>query len=123
MTHRLRWLIPSVVRYLVYLYFQLYSHNDVINEKYKGEDDDAEEEEEIPSLSVTGGFLMLFLITGVVAFMSEFLTGSIEEVKALRLSSGLPPAPRVINVTAWLRMGRPSVPPDFASASFRPRHL
>lgn len=67
--------------YLVYLYFQLASHSDIINEKYKDDDaDEEDEDEEVPSLSVSGGFGLLFLITVVVAFMSEFLTGSIEKV-------------------------------------------
>uniref|UniRef100_A0A061RX77 Vacuolar cation/proton exchanger n=1 Tax=Tetraselmis sp. GSL018 TaxID=582737 RepID=A0A061RX77_9CHLO len=69
--------------YIIYLYFQLYSHSEIINEKWKdaaAEEGDEEEEEEVPSLSVSGGFLLLGVITVVVAFMSEFLTGSIEEV-------------------------------------------
>mmetsp|Transcript_29970 Transcript_29970/g.76865 ORF Transcript_29970/g.76865 Transcript_29970/m.76865 type:complete len:495 (-) Transcript_29970:211-1695(-) len=70
--------------YLVYLYFQLFSHSAIINEKVKVDSDGAfeeeDEEEEVPSLSVSGGFGLLLLITVVVAFMSEFLTGSIEKV-------------------------------------------
>eukprot|EP00873_Tetraselmis_striata_P045805 jgi/Tetstr1/466069/TSEL_010656.t1 len=69
--------------YLVYLYFQLFSHSAIINEKVKVDSDGAfeeeDEEEEVPSLSVSGGFGLLLLITVVVAFMSEFLTGSIEK--------------------------------------------
>ncbi len=67
----------------MFLYFQLKTHNDVINEKYKEEGAEDDEEEEVPSLSVFGGFFMLGMITLVVAFMSEFLTGSIEEVRKL----------------------------------------
>mmetsp|Transcript_34477 Transcript_34477/g.97687 ORF Transcript_34477/g.97687 Transcript_34477/m.97687 type:complete len:483 (+) Transcript_34477:16-1464(+) len=66
--------------YLVFLYFQLWSHSDVISEKYRDDDDEDDEEEEVPSLSISGGFVSLGVITVIVSFSSEFLTGSIEEV-------------------------------------------
>jgi Ca2+:H+ antiporter len=67
--------------YLLYLLFELYTHNFLFTSS--GED----EEEHRPTLSAAGAIVLLAAITVGVAVASEFLTGSIEEVsKATGLS-------------------------------------
>lgn len=58
--------------YVCYLVFQLKTHKDLFVEEG--------EEEEEPRLSVGMAFSLLLIITVIVAFSSEFLTASIEEV-------------------------------------------
>jgi Ca2+:H+ antiporter len=74
-----------VITYGAYLYFQLGTHRDEGSPSPSGggeaessDDDDASGE--VPSLSLAGAVSMLTAITVIVAFNSEFLTASIEEV-------------------------------------------
>jgi len=78
--------IMLVVVYCFYLFFTLKTHSDEANttdEGREGEEDGegaAGGEPDQPSLSLSGAIGMLTAITVIVAFASEFLTGSIEEV-------------------------------------------
>jgi Ca2+/H+ antiporter len=64
------------VVYGSYLAFQLGTHHDL----FSGGD----EETGTPALTLTAAILWLSGITVLVAFLSEFLTGSIEEVRGSR---------------------------------------
>ncbi len=64
--------IALLVVYGSYLIFQLGTHHYL----FSGED----EESGTPALTLTAAILWLGGITVLVAFLSEFLTGSIEEV-------------------------------------------
>jgi Ca2+:H+ antiporter len=67
--------------YIGYLIFQLGTHKDMFAEE-EGEDTQQ------ANMTLTAAGLWLGAITVVVAFLSEFLTGSIEEVR-LRLPRSL----------------------------------
>lgn len=69
--------IALLVVYGSYLVFQLGTHHDL----FGGED----EEEGTPSFTLTAAMLWLGAITVVVALLSEYLTGSIEEVGSVRV--------------------------------------
>mmetsp|Transcript_14049 Transcript_14049/g.39734 ORF Transcript_14049/g.39734 Transcript_14049/m.39734 type:complete len:513 (-) Transcript_14049:105-1643(-) len=74
--------------YVCYLYFQLVTHNHIfisdndnrVTNEENGEADEVEEELEKPSYSLLGALMMMTMTTVVVAFCSEYLSGSIEEV-------------------------------------------
>jgi Ca2+:H+ antiporter len=74
--------IILIFSYCCYLYFQLKTHKEVATAEEGDGDGDGGEGEvaEQPSLSLSGALAMLTGITVIVAFASEFLTGSIEEV-------------------------------------------
>lgn len=80
--------ITAVIMLLVYacyLVFQLATHKELFDEGDDGEEGGDEDEEE-PQLSLTASLGILTTITVLVAFASEFLTGSIQEVSS---STGL----------------------------------
>ena len=75
--------IVLTLMYLCYLYFQLVTHNHVFisdtnNRVTQQEEED--EEEELPCYSFLGALLLMTLTTIVVAFCSEYLSDSIEQV-------------------------------------------
>jgi calcium/proton exchanger cax len=65
--------IALLVVYGSYLVFQLGTHHDMFS--------GGEEETGTPALTLTAAIVWLSGITVLVAFLSEFLTGSIEEVR------------------------------------------
>jgi len=65
--------IALLLVYGAYLIFQLGTHQDLFSD---GEDEAQHE----PLLTLTAAFLWLAGITVVVAFLSEYLTGSLESV-------------------------------------------
>jgi len=71
--------IILLIMYALYLLFQLNTHAEL----FSGDEDEGGEQ---PALSVGAATFLLTGITVLVAFSSEFLTGSIEEVSA---STGL----------------------------------
>jgi len=70
--------------YLCYLYFQLVTHNHVFisvsDNRVTNREEEEEEEEEEPQYSMLGALMLMTMTTVVVAFCSEYLSGSIEEV-------------------------------------------
>lgn len=73
--------IALLVVYGSYLVFQLGTHHDMFG--------GSEEDTHPPALTLTAAIIWLSGITVLVAFLSEYLTGSIEEVcKTLRCCSG-----------------------------------
>lgn len=66
--------------YASFLYFQLGTHKDLVAAGPSGDGDEPDEPEEAPSLSLAAALALLTAITVLVAFSSEFLTASIEEV-------------------------------------------
>jgi Ca2+:H+ antiporter len=74
--------VMLIFAYGCYLFFQLKTHREVSSSNEEGDDneDGGEADQETASLSLSGSLAMLTTITVIVAFASEFLTGSIEEV-------------------------------------------
>ncbi|KIY93104.1 Vacuolar calcium ion transporter [Monoraphidium neglectum] len=79
--------VALLVVYCGYLVFQLGSHSDLFRAPAEGGDDDGggggganDEHKEAPSLTFGAALVWLAGITVLVAFCSEALTGSIEEV-------------------------------------------
>lgn len=76
--------ILLIVIYGLYLFFTLKTHNGETQSSNGGNNGgssgESSEKEEEPALSLSGAIAMLTGITVIVAFASEFLTGSIEAV-------------------------------------------
>lgn len=76
--------ILLILAYACYLLFQLKTHREdsasAEDDGGDASDDGTDKQEETSSLSLSGALAMLTVITILVAFASEFLTGSIEEV-------------------------------------------
>jgi Ca2+:H+ antiporter len=72
--------VALLILYIMYVYFQLFTHRALFedsNAKERGEDEDDEEEEEM-WLTLSGGMAWLCIATACIAVLSEFLTGAIE---------------------------------------------
>ena len=75
--------LALLVLYLLYIYFQLFSHRHLFEE---GDDDDEEggegEEDDAMLFSLTGGCVWLTVVTIFIAILSESLTNTLEGAAA-----------------------------------------
>jgi len=89
--------IGLLLLYLLYIYFQLFTHHFLFEAPLEGDkslqdqepEEDEEDEEDEVLLSFSGGLLWLGIATVAIAFLSEELTGALEPAAA---AWGLPQA-------------------------------
>ncbi|KAL8093040.1 hypothetical protein AgCh_035066 [Apium graveolens] len=70
--------IIMLVAYIAYLYFQLWTHREV----FEAQEDDDLVSDEAPVIGFWSGFIWLAGMTVVIAVLSEYVVGTIEEASA-----------------------------------------
>ncbi|KAK8480038.1 hypothetical protein V6N11_020984 [Hibiscus sabdariffa] len=70
--------IVMLIAYVSYLVFQLFTHRQLFEAQEESEDDDGVSEEE-PVIGFWSGFIWLVGMTAVIALLSEYVVGTIED--------------------------------------------
>ncbi|KAL4284078.1 hypothetical protein GQ457_16G023620 [Hibiscus cannabinus] len=70
--------IVMLIAYISYLVFQLFTHRQLFEAQEESEDDDGVSEEE-PVIGFWSGFIWLVGMTAVIALLSEYVVGTIED--------------------------------------------
>ncbi|KAK8518145.1 hypothetical protein V6N13_027630 [Hibiscus sabdariffa] len=70
--------IVMLIAYISYLVFQLFTHRQLFEAQEESEDDDGISEEE-PVIGFWSGFIWLVGMTAVIALLSEYVVGTIED--------------------------------------------
>ncbi|KAF5940959.1 hypothetical protein HYC85_022126 [Camellia sinensis] len=74
--------IVMLVVYFAYLVFQLWTHRQMFEAKEEEEQGDEVTAEEAPVIGFWGGFAWLVGMTAVIALLSEYVVGTIEDASA-----------------------------------------
>ncbi|KAM5560420.1 hypothetical protein ABKV19_021531 [Rosa sericea] len=70
--------IVMLIAYAAYIVFQLWTHRELFEAQEESDDDDVAEEE-AAVIGFWSGFVWLVGMTGVIALLSEYIVGTIEE--------------------------------------------